>query len=120
MSVGGPHPISDMNSQKLAFTPHDGDLKSGGGEWTDTVYTQALGYFSSLRAPAAFTPGDNDWTDCDRTAGYSSLAQLDKERAMFFNTPFSLGQRRLRQQVQSTPLCLGVSGNVPCVENRRW
>jgi hypothetical protein len=109
-----------MNSQNLAFTAHDGDLKSGGSGCKDAVYAQAASYFSSLRAPAAFTPGDNDWTDWDRTAGYSSLAQLDKERSLFFNTRFTLGQRHLRQQVQSTPLCLGVSGNVPCVENRRW
>lgn len=119
-SVGVPNLIADMNSQNLAFTAHDGDLKSGSSECTDAVYTQALAYLNSLRAPAAFTPGDNDWTDCDRVAGYSSLAQLDKERALFFNTPFTQGQHRLRQQVQSKPLCLGVSGSVPCVENRRW
>lgn len=119
-TVGVPNLIADMNSQNLAFTAHDGDLKSGSSECTDAVYTQALGYFASLRAPAIFTPGDNDWTDCDRTAGYSSLAQLDKERALFFSTSYTLGQHKLRQQVQSTPLCLGVSGNVPCVENRRW
>src|SRR6266567_6725699 len=119
-TVGVPNIIADMNSQNLAFTAHDGDLKSGSSECTDAVYTQALGYFSSLRAPAVFTPGDNDWVDCDRTAGYSSLAQLDKERKLFFSTPFTLGQHRLRQEVQTTPLCLGVSGNVPCVENRRW
>lgn len=112
--------IADMNSQRLAFTVHDGDLKSGGSECTDAVYTRALGYFNSLEAPAMFTPGDNDWTDCDRTAGYSSLAQLDKERRLFFSTPFSLGQRPLRQEVQTEPLCLGVNGAVPCVENRRW
>ncbi len=119
-TIGVPNLIADMNSQNLAFTAHDGDLKAGGGECTDAVYQQALGYFAALRAPAAFTPGDNDWTDCDRIAGYNSLVQLDKERALFFNTSFTLGQRKLRQQVQSTPLCLGVSGNVPCVENRRW
>ena len=119
-TVGVPNLIADMNSQNLAFTAHDGDLKSGGSECTDAVYTQALGYLNSLRAPAVFTPGDNDWTDCDRTAGYSSLAQLDKERALFFSTPFTLGQHRLRQHVQSTPPCLGGSGNVRCVENRRW
>lgn len=119
-TVGVPNLIADMNSQNLAFTAHDGDLKSGSSVCSDAVYTQALAYFSSLRAPAAFTPGDNDWVDCDRTAGYSSLAQLDKERALFFSTPFTLGQHRLRQEVQSTPLCLGVSGPVPCVENRRW
>ena len=119
-TVGVPNLIADMNRQNLAFTAHDGDLKGGSSECTDAVYTQALAYFSSLRAPAIFTPGDNDWTDCDRTAGYSSLAQLDKERKLFFNTSFTLGQHRFRQEVQSTPLCLGVSSNVPCVENRRW
>ena len=119
-TVGVPNLIADMNQQDLAFTAHDGDLKSGSSECTDAVYTQAASYFSALRAPAVFTPGDNDWTDCDRVAGYSSRAQLDQERALFFNTPFTLGQHRLRQEVQSTPLCLGVSGSVSCVENRRW
>jgi len=75
---------------------------------------------NSLQAPAAFTPGDNDWTDCDRVAGYNSLAQLDKERKLFFSTPYALGQKRLKQAVQSTPLCLGTGGPTPCVENRRW
>jgi hypothetical protein len=119
-NVGVPNLIADMNSQHLAFSAHNGDLKAGGGECTDAVYTRALDYFNSLRSPAVFTPGDNDWTDCDRIAGYSSLAQLDKERALYFNTPFTLGQHRLRQRVQAEPLCLGVSGMVPCVENRRW
>ena len=86
--------IGDMNAQRLAFTVHDGDLKAGGSECTDAVYTKALGYFNALKAPAMFTPGDNDWTDCDRTAGYNSLVQLDKERALFFSTSFSLGRSR--------------------------
>lgn len=119
-TVGVPNLIADMNSQSLAFTAHDGDLKSGSSVCSDSVYVQALLYFNSLRAPAIFTPGDNDWTDCDRTAGYSSLAQLDKERGLFFSTPYTLGQHRLRQEVQSAPLCLGVNGKVACSENRRW
>src|SRR5919201_617184 len=52
-TVGVPNLIADMNSQNLAFTTHDGDLKSGSSECTDAVYTQALGYFASLKAPAA-------------------------------------------------------------------
>jgi hypothetical protein len=119
-TVGVPNLIADMNSQKLAFSVNDGDLKSGSSECTDAVYTQGLAFLNSLRAPAAFTPGDNDWTDCDRTAGTSSLERLDHERALFFATPFTQGQHRLRQQVQSTPLCLSVAGPAPCVENRRW
>jgi hypothetical protein len=118
--VGVPNLIADMNSQQLAFTAHDGDLKSGSSPCTDDVYSRALGYFNSLRAPAAFTPGDNDWTDCDR-GPFNSLERLDHERQLLFDTPFTLGQHRLRQQVQSEPPCLGFGGRlVPCVENRRW
>lgn len=114
--------IADMNSQRLAFTIHDGDLKAGSTRCDDVIYSDALGYFNALKAPAAFTPGDNDWTDCDRpSAGaYSSRERLDLERKLFFSTPFTLGQRRLLQEVQTTPLCVGVSGLAPCVENRRW
>src|SRR5437660_8318251 len=128
--TGVPNLIADMNRHELAFTVHDGDLKSGNGTpgsvtptiCSDALYVQALGFFSSLRAPAVFTPGDNDWTDCDRPSNgsFSSLERLDHERQLFFNTPFSLGQHRIRMEVQETPLCLGVNGPAPCVENRRW
>ncbi len=79
--------------------------------------------FTLLRAPVVFTPGDNDWTDCDRPSNgpFSSPERLDHERQVFFSTPFSLGRRRMRQQVQTEALCLGSNGGlVPCVENRRW
>jgi len=129
-TTGVPNLIADMNSQKLAFTVHDGDLKAGNGTpgsttptiCSDALYVQALGFFNALRAPAMLTPGDNDWTDCDRPSngGFNSLERLDHERAVFFSTPFSLGKKRMRQEVQATPLCLGVNGPTPCVENRRW
>lgn len=129
-TTGVPNLIADMNRHELAFTVHDGDLKAGSGTsgsstpttCSDALYVQALGYFNSLRAPAILTPGDNDWTDCDRPAngGFSSLERLDHERQVFFSTHYSLGQHRMRLEVQTAPLCLGVSGNVPCVENRRW
>jgi len=142
-----PNLIADMNSQDLAFTAHDGDLRQGSGSPNcadNSIFTNAAGYFASLQAPAIFTPGDNDWTDCDRLSlgvnGRNSLQELDHERAFFFNTPFTMGQARFLQEVQATPLCKGfasANGNsgpgsditktqtatytdVPCVENRRW
>jgi hypothetical protein len=128
--VGVPNLIADMNAQELAFTVHDGDLKAGNGTpgsvtptiCSDALYVQALGFFNSLKAPAVFTTGDNDWTDCDRSSngGFNSRERLDHERQLFFSTPFSLGQHKMRMEVQSTPLCLGFSGPTPCVENRRW
>ena len=68
-TVGVPNLIADMNGQELAFTVHDGDLKAGSGPCPDSLYTDAKAMFNTLRAPAIFTPGDNDWTDCDRNAG---------------------------------------------------
>ena len=142
-----PNLIADMNSQYLAFTVHDGDLRQGSGAPNcadGSIYTRAIGYFASLYAPAIFTPGDNDWTDCDRKSlgadGRNSLQELDNERATFFGTPYTLGQDKFLMEVQSTPTCKGFGSandnvgpasdvtrtqtatytNVPCVENRRW
>jgi hypothetical protein len=122
-TTGVPNLIADMNAHRLKFTAHDGDLKAGSGSLCDDgLYAQALAYFNSLEAPAIFTPGDNDWTDCDRASngGFNSRERLDHERKVFFSTPFSLGQHRIRQEVQTEALCVGVNGPVPCVENRRW
>jgi hypothetical protein len=129
--VGVPNLIADMNRQPLAFTVHDGDLKAGNGTpgsatpttCSDALYVQALGYFNALRAPAMLTPGDNDWTDCDRPSngGFNSRERLDHERGVFFSTPFSLGQNKMRQEVQTSSMCLNHAGAATgCVENRRW
>src|SRR5262249_45471185 len=127
VTTGVPNLIADMNRQTLAFTVHDGDLKAGSFRpCDDQLYIDSLAYLNALKAPAMFTPGDNDWTDCDRPSngGFSSLERLSHERQVFFNTNFSAGQSKLRQEVQSTPLCLGQANGATiqeaCVENRRW
>lgn len=128
--VGVPNLIADMNAQDISFSVHDGDLKAGNGTpgsvtpttCSDALYTQALGFFNSLNQPAVFTPGDNDWTDCDRPSngGFNSLERLDHERLTLFSTASSLGQHPIRLEVQTTPLCPGSAGPTPCSENRRW
>jgi hypothetical protein len=132
---GVPNLIADMNASKLEFTVHDGDLKAGNGvtgnppsvNCDNALYQTALGWFNSLEGPAMFTPGDNDWTDCDRPSngGFDSLERLDHERQLFFSTPYSLGTKPMKQEVQSgpsEPKCLSASppGTTDCVENRRW
>ena len=111
-TTGVPNLVADMNQSRLAFSVHAGDLKSGGSTCDDSVYYDFKASLNTLRAPAVFTPGDNDWTDCDRPAAgsYNSAERLAFERKVFFDTPFALGQRKLRQQVQEKPY----------VENRRW
>ena len=122
-TTGVPNLIADMNAATLEFSVHDGDLKAGSGTPCDNaLYTRALGWFASLDAAAMFTPGDNDWTDCDRASngGFSSLERLEYERKVFFSSDRSFGAHPLTQEVQTDPTCLGTSGPTACVENRRW
>jgi hypothetical protein len=130
-TTGVPNLIADMNEQKLAFVVHDGDLKAGSGTpgsvtpttCSNDLYQQGLRYFNALKTAAMVTPGDNDWTDCDRPAkgSFNSRERLDYERQLFFSTDFSLGQRPIRQEVQRDRLCLDHNNQyVGCVENRRW
>jgi hypothetical protein len=116
--------IQDMNQQQLVFTVHDGDLKQGSGSpCNDQLYQKALGWFDSFQSVAMFTPGDNDWTDCDRPSngGYDSRERLDYERQLFFSTDQSFGQHPATQEVQTAAECLNATDQlVPCAENRRW
>src|SRR5258707_8560201 len=52
-ATGVPNLIADMNRHHLAFSVHDGDLKTGNGApvCDDALYTQALAYFNALKAP---------------------------------------------------------------------
>ena len=139
--TGVPNLIEDMNRQDISFSVHDGDLKSGNGipgsvtpttcqiATEPTIYSQALGYFNSLDRPAIFTPGDNDWTDCDRTTngGFNSLHRLQFERELFFTSDRSLGRHTMRVERQTAQLCQGTHDTTGqsrfltgCVENLRW
>ena len=139
--TGVPNLIADMNNSDISFSIHDGDLKAGSGTagsatpttCSDALYQQSLNYLNSLEAPAFFTPGDNDWTDCDRPANgsFNSLERLQHERQVMFSTNRSFGEHTMKAEVQSTPSCVGTTNTTagstagpyfptPCVENRRW
>ena len=104
--------LADINAAHVAFSVFDGDLKAGGdGPCTDeNLYTPALQHFNSLQQPVIFVPGDNDWTDCWGRYGEGTSApgaddpieRLQHERELFFSTPYSLGQRRMRLTRESS------------------
>src|SRR6185295_10586758 len=57
--------LADINRAHVAFSVHDGDLKSGGdGPCADSVYYTSIANFNKLERPLVWVPGDNDWTDC--------------------------------------------------------
>jgi hypothetical protein len=114
-----PNLIADVNDAKVAFSVFDGDLKSGGdGPCTDeNLYFPALANFATFERPLIFLPGDNDWTDCWGRYGPGTstpetsdpIERLQHERDLFFSTPYSLGQEKLRLTRQAE-----------YVENVRW
>lgn len=69
-----------MNAAPLAFSLFDGDMKNGSepcyasfdgsaqAAGKPGVYTYERDLSNTLRAPVIATPGDNEWTDCDRTS----------------------------------------------------
>ena len=112
--VGVPNLIADMNDSEIEFSVHDGDLNAGSataGSVTPTtcatatppaldIYTQGLGYLNSLKKPAMFMPGDNDWTDCDRVSNgsFNATERLQHERQVLFSGPYadrSFGKKQL-------------------------
>lgn len=111
-TAGTPNLIRDLNRHRLAFSVHDGDIKSGSSRCDNTVYAEAEAFFNALRSPAIYTPGDNEWTDCDRPSNgaFQSAERLRYIRETMFDTPYSFGRRRVRLEVQAPPY----------VENRRW
>jgi hypothetical protein len=97
--------IASLNAADIAFSIHDGDVKDGGSRCDDVVYTDALALFNRLKAPAIYTPGDNEWTDCHRLSngGYDNLERLAHLRRVFFSEPRSLGQRTMPVTQQAAP-----------------
>ena len=76
-----------ITSENLPFLIHYGDFKAGNVSCTDEVFQQIKADLNALHPTVIYTPGDNDWTDCDRRnlkKPISELERLDFLRALFF------------------------------------
>jgi hypothetical protein len=98
-----------------AFAIHYGDTKSGGERCTEErlARNQDL-IFGLIDGPMFFTPGDNDWTDCDRK-GDDELEILDKLLIPLYFSPDKLPENRFPQARD-----WGVVRQPRFVENARW
>lgn len=86
--------VPAIQSGGFAFVTHLGDTKSGGLACDGSSDDRLAALFAALKPlPVFFTPGDNDWTDCDRFpdpatgAPHSELSRLATLRARFFASP---------------------------------
>ena len=128
--------VDSINSHKLAFSVFDGDTKNGSEPcyadphpttYTATpekavadanhpdVYKLALSRFAQFQDPVVYTPGDNEWTDCDRPSTQGGLVsdssdRLEYLRSLSYTSDQSLGQRTLTVTRQSKAY----------PENQRW
>jgi hypothetical protein len=72
------------------FVIHYGDLRAGGLDMEtcapELMEDRKKLLFGLVEGGLFYTPGDNDWTDCDREAGGETdeLDELDKLRKLFF------------------------------------
>ena len=97
--------LKDLDQHDLGAVIHIGDIF-----WrpcTDDHYRRALARFESLRHPVAYTPGDNEWTDCweNGSGAFQPLERLATLRRIFYARTPALPEL-LRQPVY--------------VENARW
>ncbi|MGH7452026.1 MAG: InlB B-repeat-containing protein, partial [bacterium] len=46
------------------FFVHIGDIKSGSGSCSESIYQNVKNYLLQLQVPTFITPGDNEWIDC--------------------------------------------------------
>ena len=76
------------------FVVHYGDFKAGRLTCTDALFVESRdAILGLLPGRVFFTPGDNDWTDCDRAhieTPISELNRLDLLRRLFFDKPLDL------------------------------
>jgi hypothetical protein len=102
--------IEQMNDSDLDLTIFVGDLF--GSVCEDDLYASSVERFNSLNAPAVYVPGDNEWTDCNETAGTKKdpLERLAFIRRTMLQGTTSFGRKTisLERQRQDYP------------ENSRW
>ena len=86
---------------------HLGDIKNGSSRCDDEYLRARLADFETFDDPLAYTPGDNEWTDCHRAnnGGYLPTERLAKLRELFFERPGRTlgGRARVRFQSRALP-----------------
>jgi len=123
--------------RKVELVLHTGDIHSGSTYCTLDYNQRVLDLWTQFRDPLVYTPGDNEWTDCqkskegggvknsagdyvDYAAGHP-VANLALVRSMFFPEPGeTLGGGRKRVTSQAQAFDPTHPADAEYVENVRW
>lgn len=102
--------VSKLQTLQPPFVIHIGDYKGGRALCTpehDTFHADLIESLAPI--PVFYTPGDNEWTDCDRHVDpatnirFSDLDRLDKIRELFFSEPPRTGSVEAFSQQDQIP-----------------
>ena len=103
-----------ISAIKPPFVVHYGDIKPGDMDCSDKVLGDMQKLLSDLYPQRLiYTPGDNEWTDCDRSYvpnPADELERLDKIRELFFKG----------KGLQMTQGVSGIERQVDYPENAMW
>jgi hypothetical protein len=81
--------INDMNSERLDFVVHVGDIGSSKVACTDAWLAARKQQFSRIKHKLVVIPGDNEWTDCK-----DQLARLTAWRKLFCPAPLAVERQK--------------------------
>ena len=116
-SVEAYHQLIDLiNQEDPVFTVHVGDIW-GASVCIEERYEEILDTFNLYDHPLIFTPGDNEWTDCNRHAygDWDPASRLQLIRDVYFKDDQSLGKQSITFIRQAD-----ISDYTKFVENVRW
>lgn len=125
---------------KVDLVVHVGDIHSGKQLCTEDYDRMIFNFWLAFKNPVIYTPGDNEWTDCQKSgeggnvfqdpptnsipvdyANGNPLANLDLIRSIFFSTPgFTLGGRNKQVLSQAQTFDALHPADATYVENVMW
>jgi len=110
-----PKMIAQMNKENLSFVVHIGDFEADPRPYNrqptkismpcvEKNFKRVRAVFDTSKHPFVLTPGDNDWTDCDKLKAQkvNPLDALAMVRSMFYPKGKTLGQNPMSVVSQST------------------
>lgn len=97
--------VDDINANSsVDVVLHLGDIKIGIDPCSEKYYRQIRGFFGTFADPVVYTPGDNEWTNCDLpiAGGHEPAGRLALLRRVFFSrTGMTLGREPMAVRTQA-------------------
>lgn len=90
--------LAEAVARGSPFLVHAGDIKSSRAPCTDEHLAAIAALLREQSVPVVYSPGDNEWTDCHRSAagGLDPRARLARVREVLFGEPAVLRLAELK------------------------